>query len=420
MSLKLFLVMQVLLGSLLLIGFGLGGSPASIMSKLDEGRKIPLLSDSEISLFAETYSDDPLDYFKAKTAIISSAQRLHKRDEFTGTHQWDGWEVVQRIFSDPTCIFLLSIIVDRPDWWYMHQPEVVKLRECLVDIVSVLDRPSDVLSVDEFSAITNLLSAVIDVIYSPLLEKDLRRNLEETGSFPTDPTSLFQGFMHQRLSTNLSETTHLISSALMESSESALVSHMDDFELKYWTRMRDSNFSDPLVFHITEFIASVIGKCFERSRHEDSLALFNVIINNVSNFDRIDWEQNRRITKHVNGRYAENRMYFNLFPGSGTAEGLFVEVFPGPFLETIWDSTLPLVGCFPSTVVVTDHESISDQIRELFRTTDRTSKLQMLSCLSDKVLSGEIGIPTNGIEARKTIASLLYMIHLTKSSNLTY
>ncbi len=60
----------------------------------------------------------------------------------------------------------------------------------------------------------------------------------------------------------------------------------------------------------------------------------------------------------------------------------------------------------------------STNLHLLYHITDRDEKLIMIDCLANQVIDERIGLPQDGDEKAKFIASFLYMVHLTRSADM--
>ena len=327
-----------------------------------------------------------------------------------------------------SCMYLFEIMVNRPDWIFVHRTEIVRLRMCTTGLIMRLESASADSEASR-ETLENFLRTSLDVIYSTGLERFMRQP-ELDSPMPTDQTILFRGFMQNSLGENFDGTS---ASGLMNRIGEIIASSRFDPDMLqgterwFYEKLVASNFASPYVEHYGEFITTVWGRLADNERTDEGLGLFKLIFENIPNYDTIDWTTTTKelVFDYAPGGYAEGRRHFQIVPGMGQLRRSFM-TFPAPFVEQLMeanDADLTrkdaLESCFPA--------GYFDRIPDLGRGYDLSQMYNALhstrdefrfySCLINVTLSERVLMPISEPEFSKSVSSLLYMVMLSKSAS---
>ena len=355
-------------------------------------------------------------------------------DCFRGTGDVSVLPVVRAMLMDHSsasldlCMYLFEIMVNRPDWIFVHRTEIVRLRICTTGLIMRLESaPSD--SGASRVILENFLRRSLDVIYSTGLERVMRQP-ELHSPMPPNQTVLFLGFMQNLLGVNFDGTS---ASSLMNRIGVSIASSrlepdmLDSNERWFYDKLVASNFASPYVEHYGEFITAVFGHFARDERIGEALGLFKIIFEHIPNYDTIDWTTttSELIFDYAPAGYAEGRRHFQIVPGMGQLRRSFM-TFPAPFVSRLLmdnesDSTRKeaLESCFPRSYFDRIHDiGIAYDLSQMYYSLDTTQDVfRFYSCLINVTLSERVLMPISEPEFSESVSSLLYMAMLSKSAS---
>ena len=408
---------------------------------------IPNLSDLMVSKYAVVdMSDAELQEASRSGTLgpnysIYEPLRSSRMDDFGGTGDTSVVPIIREIFAGHSaeslddCLWLFGLLINRPDWIFVHRTEIIKLRMCTLGLVGKLS--SIETTVDAMTALDTFIRRVLDIVYSPSVEKAMRESRGD-GIRVDNSTILFRAYMMNLLGDDFSGSASpflgRIAATIQESSIPSS-STLDERERPFFEKFVALNFTNKLLLnHYGEFLTSVWGHAVDRGNEANAIWLFKVLLQNIPNYDEIDLRL--AISELLtDSRYAYRRTYFHQTIGMGAARGAFMEL-PGNFLVSLWmanmdnpDAMAALDACMPSDYtrepVAWGSEragyQIGSNLRQLYYAMDgvRGSEFGLFRCLIDTVLSERVSMPMSEPEFRKATSSLLYILMLLHSADAT-